>query len=141
MIYQEWWKKVCYDQTWWLLMNSNALFEVFPYVITTLNSWISFLDMFMILCAPLEANIDVFWQLHSWLFCTMDLLDHLLKVNNIFTNFFFGKKSKWMALKWMFMWRNTNLKKDPLYGNAPTLLPMIYLWLKGSPQLSCKINE
>ena len=24
----------------------------------------------------------------------MDLLDHLLKVNNIFTNFFFGKKKK-----------------------------------------------
>ena len=35
-------KKVYYDQTWWLLMESNALFEVSPYVITTLNSWISF---------------------------------------------------------------------------------------------------
>ena len=48
----------------------------------------------MILCTLFEANIDVFWQLHSWLFCTMDLLDHLLKVNNIFTNFFFRKKEK-----------------------------------------------
>ena len=42
LIYQEWWKKVYYDQTWWLLMNSHALYEVFSYVITTLNSWISF---------------------------------------------------------------------------------------------------